>query len=41
MDCGVMFPFDAPDECCMIAELLPGALDGLAGTVRYPGAFFG
>ena len=40
VDCGITFPFDAPDECCMIAELLPGALDGLAGTVRYPGAFF-
>ena len=39
-DFGIEFPFDAPDECCMVAELLPGALAGVHGRVRYPGAFF-
>ena len=38
---GIRFPFEAPDECCMVAELKPGGLDGLRGTVRYPAAFFG
>lgn len=39
-DYGIGFPFDAPDECCMVAELRPYALRGLHGRVRYPKAFF-
>ena len=39
-DFGVEFPFDAPDESCMIAELLPDTIDKVRGTVRYPDAFF-
>ncbi len=38
--CGVKFPFEAPDECCMIIELQPGALQKTRGTVQYPVAFF-
>lgn len=36
---GIRFPFDAPDECCMVAELVAGGLDGVQGTVCYPDAF--
>lgn len=31
---GIRFPFDTPDECCMVAELKPGALKDIHGTVR-------
>ena len=31
----VTLPFDAPDENCMIAALVPHAADGLAGRVEY------
>lgn len=37
---GIRFPFDAPDECCMAVELIPGALKDVSGTVHYPAAFF-
>ena len=30
---------DAPDECCMAAELTEGGLDGIHGMVKYPDAF--
>ena len=47
---GISFPFDAPDECCMAAELTEdeccmaaelteGGLDGIHGVVKYPDAF--
>lgn len=36
---GIKFPFDAPDECCMAAELTDGGLDGIHGMVQYPDAF--
>ena len=36
---GISFPFDAPDECCMAAELTVGGLDGIHGVVKYPDAF--
>ncbi len=39
-DFGIEFPFDAPEECCMAAELLPGALKGVKGVVNYPEAFY-
>ncbi|HIX97550.1 MAG TPA: N-acetyltransferase [Candidatus Alistipes avistercoris] len=38
---GIRFPFEAPDECCLAVELLPGGLCGVHGTVEYPSAFFG
>jgi putative acetyltransferase len=31
--------FDAPDEAFMALELVPGALDGITGTVEYPPQF--
>ena len=35
------FPFAAPDECCLIAQLQEGALhQARGGTVRYPSVFF-
>lgn len=37
---GIEFPFDAPDECCMAVELIPGALSDVRGTVHYPAVFF-
>lgn len=40
IDSGVAFPFDVPHELCMIVELIPGAANGLCGTVRYPEEFF-
>ncbi len=36
---GITAPFPCPDEAFMAIELLPGALDGVHGTVRYPPAF--
>lgn len=36
---GIKFPFDAPDDYCMVAELSKGGLTGLHGMVRYPDAF--
>ena len=36
---GISFPFDAPDECCMAAELTVGGLDGIHSVVKYPDAF--
>lgn len=37
---GITFPFDAPDNCRMVRELIPGSLSGAAGRVRYPEIFF-
>lgn len=37
---GITFPFDAPPENCMAAELIPGALDKIGGHVVYPDVFF-
>lgn len=39
IDYDIRFPFDAPQECCMVIELLPDALSGIAGTVHYPECF--
>lgn len=36
---GLEVPFPVPDDAFLVLELVPGALDGLAGTVRYPPAF--
>jgi len=40
MEHGIEFPFDAPQECCMVIELIPDALNGTKGTVNYPDCFF-
>ena len=37
---GIAAPFPAPDEAFMVIELVPGALDGVQGTVQYPAAFW-
>lgn len=39
IDYGIRFPFDAPQACCMVIELLPDALNGVTGTVHYPECF--
>lgn len=36
---GIRCPFPVPDEAFMALALTPGALDGVAGVVRYPPAF--
>jgi putative acetyltransferase len=36
---GITVDFPCPDEAFMAIELVPGALDGVHGTVRYPPAF--
>ena len=36
---GVNFPFNAPDDCCMVAELRKNALRGISGVVCYSQAF--
>ena len=33
-------PFPAPEEAFMVLELVPGALSGIAGMVRYPAPFY-
>lgn len=38
-DFGIHAPFPCPDEAFMALPLETGALDGISGTVRYPGAF--
>lgn len=38
-DYGIAFPFDAPAECCMAAELVAGGLRDIRGMVCYPEAF--
>lgn len=36
---GVSFPFNAPNDCCMVAELRKNALRGISGVVCYSQAF--
>lgn len=36
---GIRFPFEAPADCCMAIELLPGGLQGVKGEVVYDAAF--
>ena len=36
---GLEAPFQVPDEAFRVLELIPGALDGVAGMVHYPPAF--
>jgi putative acetyltransferase len=36
---GLEVPFPVPDEAFLALELVPGALDGVAGMVKYPPPF--
>jgi len=36
---GLEAPFPVPDEAFMVLELAPGALDGVAGMIRFPPPF--
>lgn len=36
----IRFPFEVPDEYCMVAELRENALKGINGTVLYAKTFF-
>ena len=36
---GLKLPFEAPDEVFMALELVPGALNGVKGTIEYPKEF--
>jgi putative acetyltransferase len=36
---GLEVPFHVPDEAFMALELVPGALDGISGMVKFPPAF--
>jgi putative acetyltransferase len=36
---GLEAPFPVPDDAFLALELAPGALEGVAGTVRYPPPF--
>jgi len=36
---GLEAPFEVPDEAFLVLELTPGALDGIAGVVKYPPPF--
>jgi len=38
---GIVPPFAVGDPYFMVCELIPGALDGVGGTVRYPAPFAG
>lgn len=38
---GITFPFEAPPENCMVAELKPDSLGSVSGEVVYPEVFFG
>ncbi len=37
---GILSPIEVPDPVFMAVELVPGALQDVAGTVEYPGEFF-
>ena len=39
-DYGITFPFDVSSEYCQVIELIPDALKGINGIVRYPAVFF-
>lgn len=36
----IEIPFDAPEENCMVIELVPNGLKGVSGKVEYHSAFF-
>ncbi len=37
---GIEFPFDAQDECCMVAELVKDGLNGVTGILEHPEEFY-
>ncbi len=37
---GIQLPFEAPDENCMVIELVENGLQGVSGMVQYSKAFF-
>jgi len=37
---GVEFPFEAPDQNCLVFELVDGGLNNVEGMVKYPDFFF-
>ncbi len=37
---GIEIPFDAPEENCMVIELIKGGLKGVSGKVEYSKPFF-
>lgn len=39
-DYNITFPFEAPQECCMVIELFPDSLTDVRGIVHYPDCFF-
>ena len=39
-DYGITLPFDAPEENCMVIELVENGLNKVEGTVQYPKEFF-
>ena len=36
----IQFPFEVPEENCMVLALNKGALQGVKGTIKYPDAFY-
>ncbi len=38
---GITFPFEAPEEACMVLALTEDGLEGESGEVVFPKAFFG
>lgn len=39
LDFGIHFPFDVPEEYCMVIELIPNGLKEVHGTVKYAEPF--
>ncbi len=37
---GILLPFDAPDENCMVIELVEHGLNNVSGKVEYPKEFY-
>jgi len=37
---GIDFPFEVPNENCMVLELIKNGLQGVTGLVEYPTAFY-
>ena len=37
---GIKIPFEAPDENCLVIELVKDGLSGVSGTVQYDKAFY-
>ncbi len=37
---GIKFPFNAPEENCMVIELIKNGLQGVTGIIEYPKEFY-